>query len=275
MKTIIAPVDFSPQSLNAAFFAADLAEFYGADLILFHTYEVITPMTVYTYPFVSLPEMQHAAEYELEECKKKIDSRLKRAIHIELRTEYNSLEVGLKNLCDEKKPDLVVMGLSGKDVLTRLVVGSNTIRAIHHLDYPILAVPTKAEFIPIRKIGFACDYKQVEDTTPIEPLKKLILDFKAELHVMNVDNTSQSRTSEERALENGYAVELLKAFKPEFHAIESPDVTDGINWFAQKAKLDLIVVIPKKHNLIDKLFKRSQTKDLIFHTNIPVLCMHE
>lgn len=275
MKTIIAPVDFSAQSLNAAFFAAELAEFYGADLILFHTYEVITPMTVYTYPFVSLPEMQHAAEYELEECKKKIDARLKRPINIQLVAEYNSLEVGLKKICDEKKPDMVVMGLTGKDMLTRLVVGSNTIKAIHHLDYPILAVPKDAEFIPIKKVGFACDYKQVVDTTPIDPLKNILKDFKAELHVMNVDDSGRHNTSEENVMENKYVVELLTAFKPEFHSIEHIDITDGINWFAEKAKLDLIVVIPRKHNLIDKLFKRSHTKDLLFHTNIPVLCMHE
>ena len=77
----------------------------------------------------------------------------------------NLLQLGLANFCDELKPDMVVLGLTGKNALTRLIVGSNTINTIYELKYPILVVPPKAEFIPVRKIGFACDYRQVEKTT--------------------------------------------------------------------------------------------------------------
>jgi nucleotide-binding universal stress UspA family protein len=274
MKKIIAPVDFSDTAANAAIFAGSLAEFYGAELWLYHTYEMIIPVTEFGYSYVSPREMKEATEYELEEFKKKVEAALRRKINIHCRAENAALTDGLVALCDELKPDLVVMGLSGKNALTRLVVGSNTIRAIHRLTYPVLVVPPRAEFLPVRKIGFACDYKKVIESTPAGALKKLVRDFNAELFVLNIeyDGTGISAGREQESM---YISELLKELKPSYQTILSADITNGINWFAEKEKIDWMVVIPKKHNLIEKLFSRSHTKELLYHTHTPVLCMHE
>jgi nucleotide-binding universal stress UspA family protein len=274
MKKIIVPVDFSDTAANAAQFAGNLAEFYGAEMWFYHAYEMIIPITEYGYSFISPNEMQQAAEHELEEFKKKVQSNLRRIVNIQTKADNASLTDGLAALCDEIKPDIVVMGLSGKNALTKLVVGSNTIRIIQQLTYPILVVPPKATFVPVRKIGFACDYKKVIKSTPIQPLKKLIQDFNAELYVLNIE-FNKSGFSEEKIEESLYINELLKDLKPLYKTILSDDISNGINWFADKQQIDWVVVIPKKHNLIEKLFSRSQTKELLFHTHLPVLCMHE
>ena len=184
----------------------------------------------------------------------------------------NVLQLGLTNFCDEIKPDLVVIGLSGKNSLARLIVGSNTIRAINDLKYPLLIIPPQAEFIPVRKIGFACDYREIGEKTPVTLLKKIVNDFHAELHVLNVD----TRHTNGLSLNETYKMdELLKGVKAEYHSVEAAEITDGINWFIDKEKLDWIMMIPKKHRLLEKIFKRSHTKELIFHTHTPVLCIHE
>jgi len=274
MKKIIAPVDFSDAAANAAIFAGNLAEFYGAELWLYHSYEMIVPVTEYGYSYVSMTEMQEAAEHELDEFRKRVQSGLRRAITINCKAENASLINGLEALCDEIKPEFVVMGLSGKNALTRLVVGSNTIRTIHYLKYPVLVIPPKATFIPVRKIGFACDYKKVLENTPVEPLKKIVRDFNAELYVLNIEYTN-TVTSAEKMNESEVISELLQDVKPFYQTIVSGDVTNGINWFADKEKIDWMVVIPKKHKLVEKMFGRSQTKELLHHTHLPVLCMHE
>ena len=274
MKKIIAPVDFSDTAANAAIFAGNLAEFYGAELWLYHSYEMVVPVTEYGYSYISIGEMQQAAEHELEEFKKRVQTALRRNINIVIKAENATLTDGLEALCDELKPELVVMGLSGKNALTRLVVGSNTIRTIHNLTYPVLVVPPKATFIPVRKIGFACDYKKVIETTPVHLLKKIVHDFNAELHVLNVEY-SNAPVPVTKVEESMYISELLSELKPSYQTILSADITNGINWFSSKEKIDLIVVIPKKHNLIEKMFSRSQTKELLYHTHVPVLCVHE
>jgi len=274
MKTIIVPVDFSTTATNAAEFAGNLAAFYGAEIWLYHAYQIPIALSEFAYPVVDIAEMQKAAEHELNLLKAATQSKLRREIKINMRAEMNLLQLGLSDLCNELKPDMVVMGLTGKNALTRLIVGSNTIKTIYELTYPILIVPPKAEFIPVRKIGFACDYRQVVKTTPVALLKKIVTDFHAELHVMNVDHNG-SNPNPEKVQESYLINELLRDTKAEFHSIEAGEVTDGVNWFIDKSKLDWIVVIPKKHNMLEKIFRRSQTKELVFHTHIPILCIHE
>jgi nucleotide-binding universal stress UspA family protein len=274
MKTIIVPVDFSTTAANAAEFAANLAAFYGADLLLYNAYEIPVALSEYAYPVFDVGEMQKAAIHELEILKENTRAKMRGTITINIKAEMITLETGLQTLCNEIKPSLVVMGLSGKNALTRLIVGSNTIKAIHYLKYPILVVPPKADFIPIRKIGLACDYKKVVETTPLTLLKKIVTDFRAELHVLNVD--FENLHFEPGMLKESFVLsEMLKELKPEYHSIESADVINGLNDFAVQSNLDWIVVIPKKHSVVQKIFARSQTQQLLYHTTIPILCIHE
>jgi len=274
MKTIIVPVDFSAAAANAAEFAGNLAAFYGAELWLYHAYELPVSISEYAFPVMTSEEMHEAAEHEMEVFKDEIQDALRHVINIHTKTEMNLLRDGLDAFCAAMKPDLIVMGLSGNTGFTKLLVGSNTIKAIHYLKYPVLVIPPKASFIPVRRIGFACDYEKVLENTPMDLLKKIVRDFNAELHVMNI-RPHKSTYGAGKVSEGYYISELLKEFKPEYHEIESDDITEGINWFVDKGRLDWIVAIPKKHNLAESLFRRSNTKDLLYHTHVPVLCMHE
>ena len=273
MKNIIVPVDFSSTASNAAEFAGNLAAFYGAEIWLYHAYQIPIALSEFAYPVLDVAEMQKAAEHELEVLRENTLSKLRTPVEMHIRAEMNVVQAGLNSLCDEVKPDLVLMGLSGKNTLARLIVGSNTIRAINDLRYPLLIIPPKAEFIPVRKIGFACDYKEVGDNTPVQLLKKLVTDFHADLHVLNIDH--HHRTNGVSLEESAKMDELLKGVKAEYHSVEARDVTEGINWFIDKEKLDWVMMIPKKHRLLDKIFLRSHTKELVFHTHTPVLCIHE
>ncbi len=274
MKNIIVPVDFSTASENAANYAAGLADFYGAQLWLYHTYQLPLALPEYGYPLVTSSELQSAAEYELEQLAEKIRKSVRRPLTVGTRADLVYLHEGLPSFCTEKDADLVVMGLTGKDTLTRLVVGSNTIKAIHYLRYPVLVVPKNATFKPIHRIGFACDYVKVKETTPVAILKSMVQLFNAELHVINVDwhnRHFKPETPEEHFFMHMYLHDLDVTY----HNLESEDVTAALNKFAVDEQIDFMIAIPKKHNLIEKLFSRSKTQDLIYHTDLPVLCMHE
>ena len=38
--------------------------------------------------------------------------------------------------------------------------------------------------------------------------------------------------------------------------------------------LDMVIAIPKKHKLMDGLFRKSSTKQLVFESHVPVMCVH-
>ncbi len=274
MKNIIVPVDFSAVAENAAKFASDLASFYDAKIWLYHPYEVPIAFLDVAFPVFDKTEVQAAIDHELDLLKAKILNASKIPLDIQARSEMSSLQEGLNNFCEEVKPDLVVMGLTGKTIFKKMVVGSNTLKAVQYLKYPVLVIPPFANFLPIRKIGLACDYQKVKENTPVQLLLKFTRDFNAELHVMNIDYNNKY-FGPDSLQENIYLYEMLEENDPIYHNIESEEITDGINQFAEKNKIDWIVVIPKKHDILFRIFGRSHTKDLLYHTSIPVLCIHE
>ena len=273
MKKIIVPVDFSANAANAAEFAGNLAIFYGGEILLYNAYQMPVPVGEISYPLYDAPEMQQASVHELEMLKTDLEGKLRSKITINIKAEMALLSEGLADLCDSVKPDLVVIGLSGKNALTKLIVGSNTIYIAHHLKYPVLVIPPKASFTPVRQIGFACDYKQIEESLPVELLKKIITDFNAQLYVVNVDFNDENFTPE-MVHENFAIRDLFEDIHPKFESIESENVTEGLNRFAEEKGLDWIVVIPKKHTILQKIFNRSHSSDFLFHTHLPVLCLH-
>src|SRR2546425_2475990 len=103
MKTILAPVDFSPVSANAAEFAGNLAAFYGAELWLYHVYEIPITLTEYAFPVITVDEMQAAAEHELEQFKNTMQDKLRYPIKIQTKTEMGGLQDGLKDICNNIK----------------------------------------------------------------------------------------------------------------------------------------------------------------------------
>ena len=101
-----------------------------------------------------------------------------------------------------------------------------------------------------------------------------VKEFNAELDVLNVDYHNKHfkpETPEQSALLHT----LLEEANPFYHFIEHADIEDGINEFAEKNNLDLIITIPKKHRLLDSVFKTSSTKQLVYQSHVPVMCVHE
>jgi len=275
MKTIIIPTDFSETATNAANYAVALAKEVKATITLLHVYQVPVTITTDT-PIVVVAEedLRRAAESHLHSLKAEIESVAGNAVKV-----YSELRLGntvteLEALSNSLKPFAVIMGSNGHSDLEQVLFGSTTLKTIRHLTWPVIAVPPEAKYNGIRKIGFACDYKQVVETTPAQLIKDFVKNFNAEFHVLNVDYENRHfkpETPEESLLLHT----LFEELNPVYDFIESPEVEQGINKFAEKNKLDLLVTIPKKHKLLDGLFRKSATKQLVFHAHVPVMCVHE
>jgi len=274
MKKIIVPVDFSPTSVNAAEYAGNLAIFYGAEVWLYHTFEMPVGSAEVTWPVFNVNELQAAADQELDMLQAEVEGKLRSKVVFHKRAEMVPFTEGLATFCNTVQPDLVIMGLSGKDALAKLIVGSNTIKVIQESKYPVLVIPSKASFTPVLKIGFACDYRKLEEGTPVALLKKVVKDFNASLYILNVDH-NDNNVDDEVMDGSIIAKNLFREIDPVFDSIESENVTEGLNQYAVQKGLDWVIVIPRKHTLLQKLFSRSHSKDLLYHTHLPVLCVHE
>jgi len=275
MKTIIATTDFSPVSLNAVNFAADMALSIDASLLLFNAYNIPVSYSDVPVLLVSVDEIKKSSEAGLDKLKEKILHVTSGKIKVYTEARMGNTVDELEELCKEIQPFAVVMGAKGASGIEKILFGSTAITAIRHLTWPVICVPAGKEYGKgIRKIGFACDFREVLETTPVKFIKQIVKEFNAELHIINVDY-KEKHFRPETPEQSFLLHHLLEDVKPQYHFINNPDTEDGINEFAETNNLDLVIVIPKKHKLLEGIFKSSSTKKLVFHSHIPVMCMHE
>jgi len=275
MKTIIVPTDFSPIATNAMNFAADMAANINASLILLHVYQVPVSMSDVPVVLVSADELKKSNETKLEELKNSLTRTTSGKIKIYTEARMGDVADEIKDACEHIQPFAVIMGTKGASGIERMLFGSTTLSAIRHLTWPVIVVPPEKEYgTGIRKIGFACDFEKVIETTPVQFIKNMVREFGAELHVLNVDHENRHfkpKTPEESLMLHT----LLNDLNPNYHFINNPSVEEGINQFTEKNNIDLLITIPKKHGLLDSLFKHDSTKELVTHSHVPVMCVHE
>jgi nucleotide-binding universal stress UspA family protein len=275
MKTIIIPTDFSPVATNALHYGIEMAKKINASLLLFHVYQVPVSFTDVPVVLVSVDELQKIAEDQIATLKKEVEHITSGAVKVYTETRLGNVADEIENLCSKINPFAVVMGSKGSTGLEKAIFGSNTLTAIKHLTWPIICVPPGKTFGDgIKKIGFACDFRDVVQTTPTNFIKEFQKEFNAELHVLNVDY-HHKHFSADTPSESALLHTMLEDSKPEYHFIEHKDIEDGINEFAEKNNLDLIITIPKKHKLLEGIFKPSSTKQLVYQSHVPVMCIHE
>ena len=275
MKTIIVPTDFSPTATNAMHYAIHMAAQVKANVVLAHMYQVPVSYTDAPIVLVSVEELRKAATARMQQLKEEVQHLVGAETKIYIEVILGSVVDELENLCDKIKPFAVVMGTKGASGLERVLFGSNALMAIRRLTWPVICVPPgKTYGKGIKKIGFACDFEKVVDSTPAPAIKSFVKSFGAHLDVLNIN--PDGKTREDEMPEQSLLLQtMLSDLKPAFHFIQHRDIEDGINEFAINNELDLVITIPKKHNLIEKIFKETSSKQLIYHGNVPILCMHE
>ncbi|MFM6924491.1 MAG: universal stress protein [Ferruginibacter sp.] len=272
MKKILVTTDFSVAAHNAVNYAADMAMSMSADILILHV--VQTPVGYSDLPIaISLEDMMRTSEKDMQDLKVEITGRVNGKLNIETQVGMGSFFDELQNVCEQVKPYAVVMGSQGKTAAEHLLFGAHATHAVIHLSWPVITVPPGVSFSAIKRIGLASDLTKVIESTPIEEISRLVHDFNAELHILN---TGKKQVFDaDIVFESGMMQEMTLAMKPTFHFISNENIEEGILDFAEKNQIDLLIVLPKRHNLPGSIFHKSHTKQFVLHSHIPVLTLHQ
>jgi len=274
MKIIIVPTDFSAVSINALHYALNMAKEIGASVTLFHAYQIPVSFSEVPVVTITMEEMQSQTDKKMNELKNSVEHISSGEVAIHIKNALGDTIEELENLCIAEDVFSVVMGTRGAGAMEVLFLGSTTLSAINQLKVPVMIIPPGATYRPIKKLGFACDYSQVADPTPIREIRELCQTFRAELKVLNVDYENRKFTPEV-PISLTKVHELLDPLDPEYHFIDDPNVEDGINKFAETHGIDMLITIPKKHRLLDNIFRKSHTRKLALHAHVPIVAIHE
>lgn len=259
--TIIIPVDFSSTSLNAAHFAAKMLPAQTeASLILYHVYQEESEEQEVSFKLRSLKEQL-------------LETNL---VKVEWLAElsYDFIE-SLDRKVRHLNADLIVMSISEKSKLEQVVDPSNSLRMIEKNLCPVLVIPPDVSFHQIKNVAVASDFKNVQTSIPIVPVKRILSLFNAGLHIVNVNSEIYVSLNEGYLEQRTQMLEMFKEFNPEFYFITAYDFHDALRQFIKDKNIDLVLTFPRKHSFINNLFKGSNTKKLVYESSIPVLAAHE
>jgi len=274
MRTIVVPVDFSPNSDSACNYAIEIAKRTGAKIILMYAFE-----SALLYSKIPLTTMQldysflfNGAAKKLQTFRKKIERHAK-GVEIELSVQQGLPSSRVTELAMEKKADLIVIGSTGKGKVERIMFGSNAIRTIKHAPCMVLVVPPKATFNGFRKIAYATDLTKdnLAHANKLLPLANL---FKSELVFLNISEDADLKSKQLKAVEEKIHKTVNYKIVSGIISVDF-DTVRGVNFSAKSQKVDCIAVYTRHHDLVNRIFGTSIASSLSLHIEMPLLVLHE
>lgn len=274
MKTILVPTDFSKNSDNAIHFALELNKKLKSKVILFHSYVVPVFATDIPEAIPSDEELKKVSQRAMKKLKEKITMEYP-VMEIETLLKPGYAEDEIVEISSGKKADLVVMGTQGASGLREVLVGSITAAVMEDTECPVLAIPEKAEFKHLNKIVFATDYAY-NDFENVEKVVDLARRFDAEVILLHISNGEIDKAYEFDAIERfkEHMVADSKYDKVTFKLLENRNVIDGLSLYLDEVNADMLAMSMRHRNFFQRVFSRSKTKRMAFHTHIPLLAFH-
>jgi nucleotide-binding universal stress UspA family protein len=272
MKKIIAPVDFSAVSKNAALYAANMAAFLNLPLVLLHVTEL--PISYAEVPSVPVSDtaLLDDGNNLLQALSKELDEKLMGQLTIETMNRTGNALFEITSYCNRVKPYALVIGTHGNSTFTRMLLGSTTLGVIKECQSPVIIIPNGYTFQKPLKIGLASDLHDVTHTTPAETIKTIVDDLGGKLEILHVDKEDleeeETLVAETRQLNSMFADQ-----NPKIRILKSVFTEETLLNYAMEKNLDLLIVVPKKHNWIDLLIKHQHTKNIALHAAVPVMVL--
>ena len=275
MKTILVPTDFSKNAENAIDFAIAFAKKEDAKLILLHAYHYTYPIS--DFPVEIIAEEISAVQKNSEENLKKLclDIMQNKKVRCERICKEGLATDVILEVSNKIHPDFIVMGTKGASGMKEVFFGSNTAIVIEKSQYPVIAVPDGTLFHGIKKITYATNYYE-SDMDAIKKLSEIAEPFKAVINVLHIADGEFIPEGEN---------ELLKQFVSRvskkvdynnfsFQVIIGEDIEKELGNYLKNDSTDLFSMSTLHRTLWKKLFGKSITKRVAYHTHIPLLAFH-
>ncbi|MEI9909326.1 MAG: universal stress protein [Bacteroidota bacterium] len=260
MRTVLVPVDFSETSLNAATYAVKmLTGVYGVNMILYHVYEK--------------PEHAAASDKEMNLLKERLSDMgiVKMQILCEAGHDFGHC---IERLARENPTDMIIMGITGKNKIAQIFIGSNTLKLIKKNICPVLIVPPGARFTQLKNIALTSDFTGAPSVAATAIIKNILSSYYAKLHIVNVNPEYHISITEPYQVVKDVMEEAFNGYQHDFHFIDLYDFHDTINLFVNDHSIDMTVTLPKDHNWLNSLTSGSHTKRMAHESTIPVLAIH-
>lgn len=270
MKKILFPTEFSAHASEVFKYAAEIAYFFNARLIVMHAF--------------GKPQVRPAKEEDKIKKAAAIVDRLtafangampeayRAKVKVSYFAPYNYPAEAVLDLAIDQEVDLIVMGMTGKTDAIGTIFGSTALGVLAKSDCPVLAIPTHAKFEGIDNLVYTTNF-EFRDLAAINYLKKWSELFEAPIHCLHVLERNEN---EARALINmNILSETYKNQDMIAFDMAAGDFQKEIEGFAKRKRADIVAMMAHKRNFISRLVEGSSVKDVARRIHIPLLVVKD
>ena len=272
MRTILIPTDFSENAWHAISYAMNFFKDETCTFYFLHTYSpafyrmdyVLGGPSFSAIPDVGVDISLMGLEKTVEDVKKTYSNPKHR---FEVVSSFNTLTDEVSELVDSKGIDLVVMGTQGASGAKEVFLGSNTVFVIRKARTPIMAIPEKVKYHPVRNILFPSDYLAAYKPEDLQPVLQMARMHQARftlLHVNEVNGLTEAQKDNKSHLEL-----QLEELDYETVQLDGQLMPDVVLRYIEEHPVDLLVMMNRKHSFFERLLVRQNIDQIGFHVKIP------
>ncbi|HMG94620.1 MAG TPA: universal stress protein [Chryseolinea sp.] len=274
MVNILVPTDLSELSKIAVQYAIKIANKTEGNITLLHVINIIEPTraTMRLRLKALEQELFAVAKEDLDAMIKDISKTLKSNLPIKIKVVKGaSFNDTVKKEAKRLRTGLIVMGTRGASGLKKYVMGSNTASVIDASDVPVLAVPELGSFKNFRNVVYASDLTHLEKE--LKTLIPYLEKFESTVHLIHVAQSLKAVSAIERKIDavvqkTGYKNVIVRV-------MVNKKVDEAIDHYVEVIKADLLTMFAHDRSFYEKLFDRSMTRKMAFHSKIPLLAFRQ
>lgn len=279
MKNILIPTDFSENAWNALLYAISFFKKTHCTFYILNVNAINTNVSGETAMYLA-PELLE--ETLLAESNEKLKILIKRIEQLPLNVKhefstlacYGFLTDHIKRQVTEKNIDLIVMGTKGASGLKSVSIGSNTGDVITKVPCTVMAVPEQATYHSVKEIGLPSDFQLKYHYKILQTLKDIISLKNASLRLLFVSLRNE-KLSPIQECNKTFLLDHFKDIECSFHVVTGKKIDESIQCFTESRNLDLLVMIAKNLNFLERILFRPTVEKISYHTKVPFLVIHE
>ena len=166
--------------------------------------------------------------------------------------------------------DLIIMGMKGSSGLKKMLIGSTAAAVMGNSHIPVIIVPEHSPFKTIKNIVYASD--MIAISKEIKILVQFAKLFNSSIHVLHIVSTISKKKIDTVRIKS----DLISKFKYphiSFKIAMNDDVINAIDKHITDVKADVLAMFTHEPTFFEKLFGKSVTREMAFHSWIPILAI--
>lgn len=270
METILIATDFSEASRNASFYGVKLAKLLGAKVVLLNVYSISVPVADPAIITITNQGLNRSSKEGLRQEVGWLD--IKGTVEVEKRSVPGDTAEAILSEAKKVKATWIVAGMKGAGRFARKMFGGTAFWLSRHSDIPLILVPENAWFTPPKTIALASDIDHETDMHILDPLEEFGVKCHSTMYVVRVIKKGMDELVE-RLLRPSRIKWHCKELHASFEFLNDNDVAHAMNEFVKEHSVDMIAMIAQEHDLLERLFVKSDIKEMMLLTKVPLIVL--